>query len=75
MIAAAIAEYIKKNGIKQTFICEKTGLSKNSISFALKEKRKLSIEEYVEICHALNVPYDYFFKNALSKTPQVTVNK
>ena len=64
MISAAIAEHMKENGIKQTFICEKTGLSKHSVSFALKGKRKLSIDEYEKICSALNVPYDFFFKQS-----------
>lgn len=62
MIADAISSYMKQNGIKQSFICEKTGLTKHSVSYALNGKRKLSIDEYEKICIALNVPYDLFFK-------------
>ena len=62
MIANAISNYMKQNGIKQSFICQKTGLSKHSVSYALNGKRKLSIDEYERICIALNVPYDFFFK-------------
>ena len=61
MVANAIATYLKENGIKQTFLSEKTGLTKHCISFALNGKRKLSIDEYEKICIALNVPYDFFF--------------
>lgn len=62
MIARAIAEYMKQRGIKQTFICNQTGLTKHCISFALNGKRKLSIDEYEKICAALNVPYEFFFE-------------
>ncbi|MDR1567508.1 MAG: helix-turn-helix domain-containing protein [Streptococcaceae bacterium] len=65
MIAKAIAEYMKENGIKQTFICEKTGMTKHSVSCALNGKRKLSVEEYELICKALNMTYDFFFGKSL----------
>ncbi len=61
MIAGAIAKYIEERGIKQVFLCEKTGLTKHCISMSLKGQRKLSIDEYEKICSALNIPYDYFF--------------
>ncbi len=64
MIAKAIREYMKENGIKQSFICDKTGMTRHSISSALKGERKLSIEEYARICKALNVPYNYFFEKS-----------
>ncbi|WP_027398542.1 helix-turn-helix domain-containing protein [Anaerovorax odorimutans] len=57
MIVKEIARYI----IKQVSLSEKTGLSKDCISMSLKGYRKLSIDEYVKICTALNVPYEYFF--------------
>lgn len=66
MIAKAIADYMKENGIKQIFICQKTGLTKHCISTALNGKRKLSIDEYEKICKALNVPYGFFFEMAHS---------
>ncbi len=67
MIAKTIAKYIKEKGIKQVFLCEKTGLTKHCVSMLLKGQRKLSIDEYEKICTALNVPYDYFF-NQLEKS-------
>jgi len=68
MIAQAIAAYLKENGIKQKLLCERTGLTSHCISLALNNKRKLSVDEYAEICAALNVPYDFFFALA-SDTP------
>lgn len=62
MIIDAIANYIAEKGIKQSFLCQKTRLSKHCISFTLRGKRKLSIAEYEKICVALDVPYDFFFE-------------
>lgn len=55
-----IADYISANGIKQSFIVEKTGLNKNVISGILTSSRKMSADEYVQICKALNkTPNDF----------------
>ena len=63
MTTKAIATYLKENGITQKFLCEKTGMTRNSINSALNNKRKLSVDEYEKICIALKVPYDFFFAN------------
>lgn len=61
MIAEAIRYYLKECGITQASLSEMTGLTSRSIGYALMGKRKFSIEEYIKICKALEVPYDYFF--------------
>ncbi|PNT92831.1 helix-turn-helix transcriptional regulator [Clostridium thermosuccinogenes] len=61
MIVKAIEKFMEENDIKQVSLCEKAGLTEHCISLALKGKRRLSIDEYVKICTALNVPYEYFF--------------
>lgn len=57
-----IADYLNKNGIKQLYICEKTGMTPQALSSVLKCERKLDVEEYIAICDALNLKYDYFIK-------------
>jgi len=64
MIVESIAKYIAKNGIRQVFLCEKTGLTKHCVSMSLKGQRKLSLDEYEKICQALNVPCEYFFNQS-----------
>lgn len=61
MIAEKLSNYIQEKGIKQKYICEKTGISKQSISCLLNGKRKLTIDEYALICTALELPPEYFF--------------
>lgn len=62
MIVIEIRKYMEKNGIKQVFLSQRTGLTRNCISMLLTGRRKLSIEEYIKICTALDLPYDYFFE-------------
>ena len=64
MIAEAIAGYLEKSGITLVSLSEKTGLTCHRIGYALKGKRKFSIDEYVKICTALELPYDYFLAQA-----------
>jgi hypothetical protein len=65
MVVDSIVKYMQARGIKQSFVCEKTGLSKQCISQSLGGKRKLALEEYMKICDALCVPYGYFFTEYL----------
>lgn len=62
MIAEAIAKYMAEHHIKQAVLCRRTGLSRRSVSLALRGMRKISVEEYAQICDALNISYDYFFR-------------
>ena len=62
MVGARIKEYLNENGIKQTFLAEKTGLTNSVISDICIHDRKIDVLEYYKICKALNLPLDYFLK-------------
>lgn len=49
-----VADYVENNGIKQAFIVEKTGLTRNVVSAILKSKRKMTVDELELFCRALN---------------------
>lgn len=49
-----VSEYVQNNGIRQSFIVQKTGLSKYIISAILNKKRKMSADEFELVCKALN---------------------
>ncbi|MEG0900207.1 MAG: helix-turn-helix transcriptional regulator [Oscillospiraceae bacterium] len=55
--------FILDKGIKQKKISEITGIPESVISLILSGKRKCSIEEYVSLCFALNVPIGEFIQN------------
>ena len=55
MITANIKAYLENNGIKQSFLSEKTGIPTTTLNATLNGNRKIQIEEYFSICEALNV--------------------
>lgn len=59
-VQSRISEYIKRMGIKQTTICEKTGIPKDALSTMLSNKRKMSADEFEKICIAIEkAPNDF----------------
>jgi transcriptional regulator with XRE-family HTH domain len=60
MLQKAINEYLQANGITQTFVSEKSGITTNALSLMLNGKRKLTADEYIKICDVLKLPYGYF---------------
>ena len=62
MVGKKIKQYLVDNGIKQTFLAEKTGLSQMAISDICNRDRKIDVVEYAKICKALNVPFETFLE-------------
>lgn len=62
MVGERIKNYLKDNGIKQTFLAEKTGLTNSKISDICINDRKIDVVEYYKICKALNLPLEYFLQ-------------
>lgn len=63
-IALAIQEYIRVNKIKQAYIAQKCGWSKQKTSVIIRGQQKMAAEDMAAICEALEVPYDYFYNLA-----------
>lgn len=63
-IDLAIREYLINHGIKQTFVSERCGWSKQKTNAIVTGKKKISADEYGNICDAVGVPYDYFYNAA-----------
>lgn len=55
MVGQRIKAYLTNNGIKQSFLSEKTDISNSILSAILAGSRKIEIMEYYRICRALNV--------------------
>lgn len=67
MIRKKIKEYLKENGIKQSFVARELSLSDSALSEMLGGKRKMTVEEYFSICKALNVDLDFFRNESANK--------
>ena len=50
-----LKKYVEENGIKQSYISEQTGLSKDVVSNILNLKRKITAEEFLKICYLLKI--------------------
>ena len=55
MVGQRIKAYLTENGIKQSFVSEKTNIPTPVLSAKLAGTRKIEVMEYYRICRALNV--------------------
>ena len=60
-VEVAIRNYLNAHGIKQTFISEQCGWTKQKTNSIINGKRKLTVDEYGAICEVVGVSYDYFY--------------
>lgn len=63
-IELAIKKYLTDRGIRQSFVSEKCGWTKQKMYAITSEKQKVTADEYRLICDAVGVPYDYFYNAA-----------
>lgn len=55
-------DYIKKTGLKQKSISEKSGIPEVKLSLILQGKRKCEAGEYASICRIVGVTPEKFMK-------------
>lgn len=69
-VGQKVKQYIDENGLTQTYLSYKTGISLPKLNLALNGNRKMTFDEYELICGALNVNTDRFLtpKKPVSKT-------
>lgn len=63
-VQKAIGEYLKEHGIKQQFLVDRCGWTKQKTSNIIRCAQKITVEDVVKVCDALGLPYDYFFNMA-----------
>ena len=62
MVGKEIKEYLEQNGIKQSFVAEKVGITPSQMSEICNKGRSIDCVTYYKICNALGVPLDLFFE-------------
>lgn len=60
MVGLRIKKFLDENGIKYSFVSEKTGVPMNILSPLLNDKKKMSAEQYFLICEAIGVDANTF---------------
>lgn len=59
-IVDKLNRYINQNGIKNTYIAQKTGLTIETISDILNGERRILADEFLLICTALDIDPNIF---------------
>ena len=62
-----IKNYLDSHGITQSFLSDKTKIPISKLNNMLHGKRKITAEEYISICKALGVPYEFFDNSDISQ--------
>lgn len=60
MLGLKIKEYLTDTGLKYSEVANEIGLPVNALAAMLNGERKITAEEYFDICRALDVPLDKF---------------
>ena len=60
MYGKKIKSHMNERGLKYSFVANEIGMPMNIFSALLNDKRKMSIEEYVDICKVLEVSVEHF---------------
>lgn len=63
-MAQAVKRYMVSHGIKQIFLAEKCGWSRQKTSSIIRGEKKMAADELAAICEALEVPYEFFYECA-----------
>lgn len=61
-VGKRIQQFMKDNGIKQTYLAEKVGFTDAKLSAIVNGQRGIDCVEYARICKALGVEYGYFLE-------------
>lgn len=61
-VGKRIQQFIKDNGIKQTFLADKVGFTDAKLSAIVNGQRGIDCIDYARLCKALNVSYDKFLE-------------
>jgi len=57
-----LKDYIDNNGIKMTFIAERTGITKDRLSRIFQKERRLTADEFLAITEVLKVDVNELMK-------------
>ena len=63
-VNAKLREYVDREGIKQSYICEQTGMSADAVSRILRSNRKITADEFLNFCIVLKLDPRSFIKSA-----------
>ncbi len=63
-VAQAVRDYLIAHGIKQAYLAQKCGWTRQKTSAIVLGKQKMTADEMAVICKAVDVPYAFFYELA-----------
>ena len=57
-----LTDYLDANGIKQAHVANKCGWNRQKMNSICSGNQRVSMDDYIKICDALGLPYDFFFR-------------
>lgn len=64
MVGLNIKKYLIDNGLKFSAVADKAKIPLQTFSAMINGKRRIVVEEYIDICRALDVDLDKFVTQA-----------
>lgn len=61
-LGRSIRAFMRANGINQTFVAERLGITASTLNRILSGNRKLTAVEYFNLCDAVRVDLSYFWE-------------
>lgn len=62
MVAKSIGEYLKENGIKQSWLADRLDVPPTTLNGIINGRAKMKADMFISICKILNVPPETFAK-------------
>lgn len=61
-VGMKIRDYLKRDGRTQVWLSERSGIPMHRLNMSLCGRRRISLDEYAQICGALGVSTSHFLK-------------
>jgi plasmid maintenance system antidote protein VapI len=62
LVAKCIGEYLKENGIKQTWLADRLDVPVTTLNGIINGRAEMKADMFISICRILNVPPETFAK-------------
>ena len=62
MVAKSIGEYLRENGIKQTWLADRLDVPATTLNGIINGRTEMKADMFISICRILNVPPETFAK-------------
>jgi len=62
LVAKSIGEYLRENGIKQTWLADRLDIPATTLNGIINGRAEMKADMFISICRILNVPPETFAK-------------